>query len=84
MATIPSGATLKPKWLADGEFVKRSGGNIVGTTLAVSDMPTGLKYYVKDGATPAHYWQLTVSVLGVLITADVGTTAPVDGIIFVA
>lgn len=31
---------------------------------------------LKDGATPAHYWRIGVTVLGVITTADLGTSAP--------
>lgn len=39
------------------------------------------KLYLKDTATPAHYWQVKVSTLGVLSTTDTGTSAPSDGFI---
>ena len=45
----------------------------------LSDRPTNL--YLKDTATPAHYWKLVVSTLGVIMATDSGTTAPTDGVI---
>ena len=39
------------------------------------------KVYIKDTAAPAHYWELKVSVLGVLTTTDAGTTEPTGAII---
>lgn len=41
----------------------------------------GLKFYIKDAQATPHYWQLTVTTLGVLTTADAGTTLPTDGIV---
>ena len=40
-----------------------------------------MNLYLKDSASPAHYWKLTVSVLGVVIATDSGTTIPTDGVI---
>jgi hypothetical protein len=31
---------------------------------------------IKDAAAPPHYWRLGISVLGVLITTDLGTVKP--------
>lgn len=31
---------------------------------------------LKDTASPAHYWRISVSTLGVLTTTDLGTTKP--------
>lgn len=41
----------------------------------------GLKLYIRDAAGTPHYWQITVSTLGVLTTADAGTSVPSDGIV---
>ena len=49
------------------------------TTLSVP--PATGKVYLKDTASPAHYWQLLVSTLGVVTTLDAGTTVPTDGVI---
>ena len=50
-----------------------------GVYTSLTSKPTNL--YLKDTATPAHYWKLTVSVLGVVIATDSGTSAPTDGVI---
>ena len=66
--TIPDGALA----IADTSGLQ--------TALDAKSPATG-KLYIKDSAAPAHYWQLTVSVLGVLTTTDVGTTVPTDGFV---
>ena len=53
-----------------------------GAYADLSGKPT--KFYLKDGQGTPHYWQLTVSVLGVLTTTDIGTTEPTDGVIGIA
>lgn len=50
-----------------------------GAYADLSGTPT--QVYLKDSATPAHYWKLTVSTLGVLGTTDAGTSVPTDGVI---
>ena len=52
----------------------------VDTLLAAKAPATG-KLYLKDTQGTPHYWQVTVSVLGVLTTADAGTTLPTDGFV---
>lgn len=58
--------------------------NIVGATVAnagggEATLTMQGKMYIKDAAGTPHYWQLTVSTLGVLTTTDRGTTQPTDG-----
>lgn len=53
------------------------------TDLAAKAAKTGLKFYIKDAAGTPHYWQITISDLGVLTTADAGTSLPTDGIVVV-
>ena len=56
----------------------------VATTGAYADLtgkPT--KVYIKDSQSPAHYWQLGVTILGVITTTDTGTAVPTDGVISV-
>lgn len=50
-----------------------------GAYSSLSSKPT--YYYIKDTATPAHYWKITVTVLGVMVSTDAGTTVPTDGFI---
>lgn len=66
---VPS---TKVSGLAD---VARSGG--------FGDLTATGKVYIKDAAGTPHYWQLTISTLGLLTTTDVGTTAPTDGVIII-
>jgi hypothetical protein len=42
--------------------------------IIIDDEGCGL--ILKDNASPAHYWRVTVSSLGILTTTDIGTTPP--------
>ena len=53
--------------------------NFSGAYADLTRKPT--KVYLKDSQGTPHYWQLTVTTLGVLVTTDVGTTVPTDGVI---
>lgn len=74
---IPNGTTIEP-YPFDGAL-----GSLTYSELltAIAAAPSTGKLYLKDTATPAHYWKLTVSTLGVISTTDVGTTAPTDGMV---
>lgn len=37
--------------------------------------------YLKDSQSPAHYWKLGVTILGILTTTDAGTSVPTDGVV---
>ena len=50
-----------------------------GVYSSLTSKPTNL--YLKDSATPAHYWKLVVSVLGAITATDSGTSVPTDGVI---
>jgi hypothetical protein len=53
----------------------RTTKGVVTTDYLIVDLATkGL--VIKDTATPAHYWLLSVSTLGVLSTTDLGTSLP--------
>ncbi len=86
------GSTLLVNAITDGQFLKRSGTTIVSAAAAaltsgrvtngvkttddviIDNSATGL--VLKDSAGTPHYWRVSVSTLGVLSTADLGTTSP--------
>jgi len=49
-------------------------GAITTDDLIVNEAAKGL--VLKDAAAPAHYWRVTITTLGVLSTADLGTSPP--------
>ena len=53
----------------------------VATPMASKAATVGLKLYIRDAQATPHYWQVTVSTVGVLTTTDAGTTVPTDGIV---
>ena len=53
--------------------------NFSGAYADLTGKPT--KLYLKDAQGTPHYWQLGVTVLGVLTITDMGTTLPTDGVI---
>ena len=50
-----------------------------GAYADLTDKPT--KLYLKDAQGTPHYWQLGVTILGILTMTDVGTTLPTDGVV---
>lgn len=58
--------------------------NAVYDQVELKATKVGLKLYIRDAAGTPHYWQVTVSTLGVLTTSDAGTTLPTDGIVIYA
>jgi hypothetical protein len=70
-----------------GQFIDKGTSHVVKPLDLVSVWPDLVKTWwlldsntlgspviLKDSATPAHYWQLNVSTLGILSTTDLGTT----------
>lgn len=56
-----------------------TGARILKGTKATDDLIVDLAtkgLVLKDTQATPHYWRVTVSVLGVLTTTDLGTTAP--------
>ena len=54
------------------------------TALDAKAAKVGLKFYIRDAQGTPHYWQLTVSDVGVLTTTDRGTSVPTDGVVIYA
>ncbi len=77
-------ATIVP---ITGEYIDYSQSHVVGPLDLVSvwsdlvrtwwlldSNALGSPVYVKDSATPAHYWKILVSASGILSTMDMGTS----------
>ena len=72
---LAEGKTLRAADLSDGQAFGRSSGVLAAVTVGAYAALTGpAATYLKDAN--GHYWRLSVSILGVLTTTDVGTSVP--------